>query len=86
MTADIFEIARQSGATDEHGKRPESVFCFTREELKDFSGLLAEMFSQRCEDIASKYQKTAYFPFISGKRDGALECAEDLKKNFGIND
>lgn len=36
----IFDVARQSGATDESGSRAEGVFCFTKEELKTFVGKL----------------------------------------------
>lgn len=40
MNERIFDMARQSGATDENGGRAEHVFCFTKTELKGFAELI----------------------------------------------
>jgi hypothetical protein len=47
MNERIFDMARQSGATDENGGRAEHVFCFTKTELKGF----AELIVKECMDI-----------------------------------
>ena len=48
MNERIFELARQSGATDENGSRATTLFCFTDQELKGF----AELIVRECADIA----------------------------------
>jgi hypothetical protein len=36
MNTRFQDLARQSGATDEHGSQATTVFCFTAQELDDF--------------------------------------------------
>lgn len=38
----VFDLARQSGATDAKGGRAESQFCFTSNELEDFAARLGK--------------------------------------------
>ena len=40
MNERIFDMARESGATDGFGGRAEYVFCFTKSELSAFAELL----------------------------------------------
>ena len=40
MNERIFDMARQKGATDEHGNQAVGVFCFTKDELEQFAELL----------------------------------------------
>ena len=47
MNERIFDMARQSGATDENGGRAEHVFCFTKDELKG----VAELIVRQCMDL-----------------------------------
>ena len=49
MNERIFDMARQSGATDENGGRAEHVFCFTKTELKVF----AELIVRQCMDLVT---------------------------------
>lgn len=51
MNQHIFDLARQSGATDEHGNRAKDVFCFTKVELENF----AETLILKCADISANH-------------------------------
>lgn len=51
MNEQIFDMARQSGATDENGGRAEHVFCFTKDELKGFAQLIVK----ECANVAADH-------------------------------
>lgn len=50
MNERIFDMAREKGATAPRGGRAEGVFCFTKDELKEFAELLVRECSQFVED------------------------------------
>jgi hypothetical protein len=72
MNERIFELARQSGATDENGSRATTVYCFTEQELKGF----AELIVRECADYLDNFNKAII---------GDVGIAGfSLKKHFGV--
>jgi hypothetical protein len=74
MNERIFELARQSGATDENGSRATTVYCFTDQELKGFAELIvAECVSQlNIPDVPG--------PISAGLNLGKIA----IKQHFGV--
>ena len=71
MNERIFELARQSGATDENGSRATTVYCFTDQELKGF----AELIVAEC-----------YLWAKENGGLGCEEDFEALKEHFGVEE
>ena len=85
MNERIFELARQSGATDENGSRATTVYCFTDQELKGF----AELIVRECIDKITTYDLV---PGHSAKWEDIYDIharllqdlGEELKEHFGV--
>jgi len=71
MNERIFELARQSGATDENGSRATTVYCFTEQELKGF----AELIVRECANRATWAQDT-----------GEADVGGEVLKHFGVEE
>ena len=71
MNERIFELARQSGATDENGSRATTVYCFTDQELKGFAKLIV----RECAELATKEYNNR----------GAIH-GNDLLQHFGVEE
>ena len=69
MNERIFDMARQSGATDEQGGRSQEVFCFTKSELSAFAELLIK--ETRLKTIEEVRRATA-------QRDSLLEVLKEV--------
>lgn len=68
-TKDIQDMARLSGATDERGGKAETVFCFTEQELNNFSTLIV----QDCINILRE----------SGN-EKSVDASFSIKEHFGV--
>jgi hypothetical protein len=84
MNERIFELARQSGATDENGSRATTVYCFTDQELKGFAELIVQECTEIAKEIAFKHQ-VKEDTYSAGKKAGAFEVAEGIKQHFGVD-
>ena len=73
-TKDIQDMARLSGATDERGGKAETVFCFTEQELNNFSTLIAHA----CIDaVRENYVGRGSLP-------GIVAAVESIENLFGV--
>ena len=81
MNERIFDMARQSGATDEQGSRAEHVFCFTKDELKEFTQTIIQ-------DILTvvKSEHKLALEFQWDTDDTAIAIRDAIKKRFGVEE
>jgi hypothetical protein len=79
MNQRVFDMARQSGATDEKGSRAEHVFCFTKDELKGFTQTIIQ-------DILTvvKSEHKLALEFQWDADDTAIAIRDAIKKRFGV--
>lgn len=89
MNERIFDMARQSGATDEKGSRAEHVFCFTKDELKGFAQLIAEecarlAMTQHCS--TSPDELLDMEPYEQGRDDTASTISGLIRRTFGVEE
>lgn len=83
MNERIFDMARQSGATDEQGSLAEHIFCFTKSELSAF----AELLIRECvKEIEFQYGGGSDQP-MDNEWDRAIECVSSMVKyRFGVEE
>jgi hypothetical protein len=92
MNERIFELARQSGATDENGSRATTVYCFTDQELKGFAELIVQECITQCEQVATAADAKSKSKFVTddgrmlheGMWGGAKNCSGQIKQHFGV--
>ena len=65
MNEQIFDMARQSGASDENGRIAEQVFCFTKSELSAFAELLIKETRLKAIEEVRQAVKWADWPISS---------------------
>ena len=87
MNERIFDMARQSGATDEKGSRAEHVFCFTKDELKGFTELIV----RECIGILNSpdfimEKKVKLSRYNEGWVNGRLLGSEHIREYFGVEE
>lgn len=76
MNERIFDMARQSGATDEQGGHSQEVFCFTKSELSAF----AELIVRECCVVMFAD------PRLRDVRTATRGCARSIKEHFGVEE
>ena len=89
MNERIFDMARQSGATDENGGRAEHVFCFTKDELKGFAQLIAKecawlAMNQHISTSPDDYDDME--PYEQGRDDTASTISGLIRRIFGVEE
>jgi hypothetical protein len=77
MNERIFELARQSGATDENGSRATGVFCFTEQELNGF----AELIVRECMGVARGMRNPPNLNYKPSDR-----FVDELRLHFGVKE
>jgi len=77
MNERIFELARQSGATDESGSLATGVFCFTEQELKGF----AELIVRECMSVARGMRNPPNLNYKPSDR-----FVDELRLHFGVSE
>lgn len=65
MNERIFDMARQSGASDENGRIAEYVFCFTKSEFSAFAELLIKETRLKALEEVRQAVKWADWPITS---------------------
>ena len=80
MNERIFELARQSGATDESGSLATGVFCFTEQELKGF----AELIVAECMTTILKESKWYWDKDEFESSNAIQNAARKVKEHFGV--
>ena len=74
----ILNLAAMSGATDINGKRATNVFCFTEQEVIDFSKRIAKECADLIDDGNGAMSSIAENVWCNA-------CRDQIKNHFGIN-
>ena len=79
MNERIFDMARQSGATDEQGGRSQEAFCFTKSELSAFAELIVKRIIDNVECHASLFN-------TKEARQVCSWIVNSVKYDFGVKE
>lgn len=87
MDEQIFDLARQKGATNCVGNKAETVFCFTRDELKGFALSMVEECFRIVDDYAVERAAApeTYLGESLKVSCSITDAAWKIKEHFGVD-